>query len=313
MGSGASAVSSQSISLTGSHRAPPDHVTQLIITTPETPDEVLNELNLQTFAEPSLSYLQPGSQSQSLTPSNQQHLGASHLPHTSLSKHVLKTIFPNSPLTLTPVDSPDGQSSSLTTVALSYTSQSSTIIYLSLQPQTILEDCSFRLVSDMVTSPVLYPPGKVSYHITLNFDEYKPQVIGYHILECSSSTSSTDFWPNWEEGLFKDNESICCMFDLSYGDVVKSELSSTFLVLNGAIHDLTESKKIYGLGLDSTTAAEPESRTCVICLTEEKSYACRPCMHLCVCEDCAGELIKVANVKCPMCRGDVEGIVKVQL
>ena len=47
---------------------------------------------------------------------------------------------------------------------------------------------------------------------------------------------------------------------------------------------------------------------CVICMFAERSHACVPCGHKCLCEGCAD----VAKVKtCPMCRKEVMMMVQV--
>lgn len=40
---------------------------------------------------------------------------------------------------------------------------------------------------------------------------------------------------------------------------------------------------------------------CVVCLERVKTYAVKPCFHLCLCEDCGLELFAKPAPKCPMC------------
>lgn len=52
---------------------------------------------------------------------------------------------------------------------------------------------------------------------------------------------------------------------------------------------------------------EDEEKACSICLENEKTHACIPCGHLCLCALCAEDLSKKGvkgqdNTKCPICR-----------
>lgn len=47
---------------------------------------------------------------------------------------------------------------------------------------------------------------------------------------------------------------------------------------------------------------------CVVCLSEDRTTACMPCAHLCVCETCSKML-----PQCPMCRKDIESLIRVYL
>lgn len=50
----------------------------------------------------------------------------------------------------------------------------------------------------------------------------------------------------------------------------------------------------------------------MICLCEPKCIAVKPCMHFCVCEDCA-KMLPEKQGGCPICRGKVSGFVKMDL
>ncbi|RNF25792.1 uncharacterized protein Tco025E_02003 [Trypanosoma conorhini] len=49
---------------------------------------------------------------------------------------------------------------------------------------------------------------------------------------------------------------------------------------------------------------EDEDGLCVICLTMPKDTAVMPCRHMCLCKNCAQELMR-HTPKCPVCRGSV--------
>ena len=51
---------------------------------------------------------------------------------------------------------------------------------------------------------------------------------------------------------------------------------------------------------------------CVVCLDEEITHTFTPCGHMCVCENCAEELIKAKN-NCPMCRNNIESSMKIYI
>lgn len=51
-------------------------------------------------------------------------------------------------------------------------------------------------------------------------------------------------------------------------------------------------------------AEDDDDGLCVICLTLEKDTAVIPCRHLCLCKECAEQLMK-HTPKCPVCRGPI--------
>lgn len=51
---------------------------------------------------------------------------------------------------------------------------------------------------------------------------------------------------------------------------------------------------------------------CVICLSEPKTTLVLPCRHMCLCESCA-ESLKLQSVKCPICRGPVRSLLKIEI
>eukprot|EP00916_Digyalum_oweni_P014248 GHVL01023379.1.p2 GENE.GHVL01023379.1~~GHVL01023379.1.p2 ORF type:complete len:477 (-),score=69.80 GHVL01023379.1:2284-3714(-) len=56
-----------------------------------------------------------------------------------------------------------------------------------------------------------------------------------------------------------------------------------------------------------------KANVCVICLVKSSTTILLPCMHLCVCEECAKDLYKsIGGKKCPVCRVKVKGRVKVE-
>ena len=51
-----------------------------------------------------------------------------------------------------------------------------------------------------------------------------------------------------------------------------------------------------------------EEDLCVICLTNQKDTTVIPCMHQCLCKECADEL-RTKSPKCPVCRGPINQLV----
>ena len=49
---------------------------------------------------------------------------------------------------------------------------------------------------------------------------------------------------------------------------------------------------------------DPDSNSCVICLDEPRSTTILPCLHMCLCYECAAELRKT-SANCPLCREPV--------
>jgi hypothetical protein len=71
----------------------------------------------------------------------------------------------------------------------------------------------------------------------------------------------------------------------------------------GAENEIEESGSLLDGGLQST---------CVICMSEPRTTLVIPCRHMCLCEDCA-ETLKVQSVKCPICRGPVRSLLKIEV
>lgn len=80
-------------------------------------------------------------------------------------------------------------------------------------------------------------------------------------------------------------------------------------VINGAEYNMEE---VYGL---NSVSKEHDNNdidgACVICLSDPRNTVVLPCQHLCLCEDCAGQLQAAKKDKgdmCPICRGPIAGI-----
>ena len=51
-----------------------------------------------------------------------------------------------------------------------------------------------------------------------------------------------------------------------------------------------------------------EEDVCVVCLCDPKTIAVKPCLHFCLCGDCAAGM---PTSKCPICRGPIKGFLRV--
>ena len=51
---------------------------------------------------------------------------------------------------------------------------------------------------------------------------------------------------------------------------------------------------------------ESDASLCVICIDAARTHALLPCGHKCLCSECA-----VGQRRCPLCRSEVEGVVRV--
>ncbi|CEF67424.1 Zinc finger, RING-type domain and NEUZ domain and Zinc finger, RING/FYVE/PHD-type domain-containing protein [Strongyloides ratti] len=52
------------------------------------------------------------------------------------------------------------------------------------------------------------------------------------------------------------------------------------------------------------------SINCVICITNKKEFACYPCGHACLCQDCVN-MFKGYGNSCPICRKQIRDIIKI--
>lgn len=63
-----------------------------------------------------------------------------------------------------------------------------------------------------------------------------------------------------------------------------------------------------GHGFDDTGGGAE----CVVCLTDRRDTAVLPCRHMCLCHDCAQQLLVQTN-KCPICRTPVQSVIQIKL
>jgi len=94
------------------------------------------------------------------------------------------------------------------------------------------------------------------------------------------------------------------------------ELTCTLLkqevVYHGQKYTVQEIYGLAELGKESVHDETAVGDPCVICLCEPRNTAVLPCRHLCVCEECGGQLQASGAARrrehCPICRGDITGL-----
>jgi Zinc finger, C3HC4 type (RING finger)/SPRY domain len=88
------------------------------------------------------------------------------------------------------------------------------------------------------------------------------------------------------------------------GDVVSSSSSSAVAAAAAGVVPADAPR------LGRQTSGE-DDRECVVCLDAKSDHIILPCMHLCLCIECAPLLQQAAHARCPKCRQDVGEVRKV--
>jgi len=82
----------------------------------------------------------------------------------------------------------------------------------------------------------------------------------------------------------------------------------------GLTEDKLEDMKEANKAAPTAAAATSKNTECVICFDAEATHIVLDCMHICLCEDCAGhykeKLDSGEKVPCPICRNDIREIRK---
>ncbi|KAM0733652.1 putative E3 ubiquitin-protein ligase XBOS34 [Formica fusca] len=63
--------------------------------------------------------------------------------------------------------------------------------------------------------------------------------------------------------------------------------------------------------VDTTARNERPEGTCVICLDSKANQIIIPCGHMCMCAVCVGTLTDTYDKECPLCKGQIENIIRV--
>ena len=51
----------------------------------------------------------------------------------------------------------------------------------------------------------------------------------------------------------------------------------------------------------------PEGQSCVVCLSQQREVILLDCGHVCVCADCATEIMRT-RPQCPVCRSSIDRV-----
>ncbi|KAL0207395.1 hypothetical protein P9112_012023 [Eukaryota sp. TZLM1-RC] len=96
------------------------------------------------------------------------------------------------------------------------------------------------------------------------------------------------------------NETLCYYYRIELRRGKPTLILSFFDVfLDGVCYNIQE---LYGQGDESQ---------CVVCLTNDPDTSILPCRHSIICLECAQTLTRTTN-KCPVCRGYIEGLMKLE-
>ena len=60
-------------------------------------------------------------------------------------------------------------------------------------------------------------------------------------------------------------------------------------------------------GTDSPRSSSVSAQTCVVCLSEQREVILMNCGHVCVCANCAMEIMATRPL-CPVCRANIERV-----
>ena len=95
--------------------------------------------------------------------------------------------------------------------------------------------------------------------------------------------------------------------------VVSAEETRAPAVAESGVFNLSDIGSVLTAKQDDAATSVATALMCVICYSKERSVACVPCGHKCLCEDCGTkENMTTANgCPCPMCRKEVMMFMKV--
>ncbi|XP_026660794.2 probable E3 ubiquitin-protein ligase LUL4 [Phoenix dactylifera] len=73
-----------------------------------------------------------------------------------------------------------------------------------------------------------------------------------------------------------------------------------------------ELKEIFDVGISAEAGfdGDDSEKECVICMSESRDTAVLPCLHMCMCGECA-KVLRLHSNKCPICRQPMETIMEI--
>jgi len=105
------------------------------------------------------------------------------------------------------------------------------------------------------------------------------------------------------------------VYNINFDELVSSDEENPGAVPTSHGTESTAHGEIKSIALKDINTDEDEKR-CSVCKENEKTHACIPCGHMCLCALCAEDLSKRAlqkqtNAKCPLCRLDVDKFIRI--
>lgn len=120
-----------------------------------------------------------------------------------------------------------------------------------------------------------------------------------------------------DELSFKDKKTFPLIIEITpFTNLNSYALTSYFKITNSSGHCLLSCirQKIVVNGipheLKDLFCYKSEGNECSICLTEKKEMVVIPCHHACLCQGCAEHLKTENRINCPICRGPIRQILK---
>lgn len=150
------------------------------------------------------------------------------------------------------------------------------------------------------------PLGKINYMPSTENPQIEFQLDLNYMIE-NRDKLGDDSWTFIIE-VFEPTVTTIYCFRLVGGKTLTLKLEKKAAVIHGVYNVLTN---VYGLKGSSVVKGE-EGELCLICFTNFIDVIIRPCMHMCMCHDCAKEL-SLNTKKCPMCRDTFVGFTKLEL
>ncbi len=113
---------------------------------------------------------------------------------------------------------------------------------------------------------------------------------------------SSSFGKENSEFTYADNQCVFFSLTRSEGGAFAAAEFQRAVAMNNTLYVV---KEIFGTsGASDDVEKEDDGKECVICLSHPKNTTILPCMHMCLCVECA-QLLSTSNAKCPLCRSRI--------
>ena len=90
----------------------------------------------------------------------------------------------------------------------------------------------------------------------------------------------------------------------------EAQLERKLAVLAISVSEMLRMQQVQAqLGVAPPPAPHCEEALCVVCMDAPNNHVVLPCLHMCVCEACAEQLLQLLGTsRCPVCRTPIERI-----